>query len=133
MGVGKERIGVYLLMVVLPVFFSCSNRSAPRLPESPAGRMAIAAPDGYANGSAAARNQDGMDHLLREHWEKAAADFGRALEADPDLAPAHFNLALALDQEGKHEEAAEHFRKAIQLAPADPRISGNEVLKKHLR
>jgi len=94
--------------------------------------MAIAAPEGYANESAAARNQDGMDHLLREHWEKAAADFQRALEADPDLAAAHFNLALALDQEGKHEEAAEHFKKASQLAPDDPRISGNLILKKYL-
>jgi Tfp pilus assembly protein PilF len=95
--------------------------------------MAIAAPEGYANATAAARNRDGMDHLLREHWEKAAADFGRALEADPDLAAAHFNLALALDQEGRHEEAAEHFKEAVRLAPADPRISDNEVLKKHLR
>jgi Tfp pilus assembly protein PilF len=133
MNIGKVRIGVYLLMVALPICFSCSNRSAPKLPESPVGRMAIAAPEGYANGSAAARNQDGMDHLLREHWEKAAADFQRAMEADPDLAAAHFNLALALDQEGKHQEAAEHFKKALQLAPADPRISGNEILKKHLR
>lgn len=133
MGVGKTRIGLGLLGIFLLVCSSCSNRAAPKLPESPVGRMAIGAPEGYANGSAAARNQDGMDHLLREHWEKAAADFRRALEADPDLAPAHFNLALALDQEGKHEEAAEHYKKAIRLAPDDPRISGNENLKKYLQ
>jgi Tfp pilus assembly protein PilF len=133
MGIGKIPIGMGLLVVVLLVCSSCSNRSAPRLPESPVGRMAIAAPEGYANGSAAARNQDGIDHLLREHWEKAAADFRRALETDPDLAAAHFNLALALDQEGKHEEAAEHFKKAIQLDPSDPMLSGNEILKKHLQ
>jgi len=133
MGIGKIRIGIGLLVIVLLVCTSCSGRAGPKLPESPVGRMAIAAPDGYVNGSAAARNQDGMDHLLREHWEKAAADFQRALEADPDLAAAHFNLALALDQEGKHEEAAQHFKKSIQLAPSDPRISGNETLKKHLQ
>ena len=133
MSSGKVRIGMGLLVIVLLVCSSCSNRSAPRLPESPVGRMAIAVPEGYANGSAAARNQDGMDHLLRDHWEKAAADFQRALEADPGLAAAHFNLALALDQEGKHEEAAIHFKKAILLAPSDPRISGNEILRKPLQ
>lgn len=133
MNVGKVRFGVRLLVVALLVCSSCSNGSMPRLPESPVGKMAITPSGGYANRSAAARNQDGIDHLLREHWEKAAADFRRALEADPNLAAAHFNLALALDQEGKHEEAAEHFKKAVLLAPDDPRISGNEILKKHLR
>ncbi|HUK57460.1 MAG TPA: tetratricopeptide repeat protein [Nitrospiria bacterium] len=133
MSAAKVRVGVFLLAVALLICCSCSSRSGPRLPESPAGRMAIPAPEGYANRSAAARNEDGMDHLLREHWEKAAADFRRALEADPDFAAAHFNLALALDREGKREEAAEQFKQALRLAPADARIRENEVLKKDLQ
>lgn len=127
------HVGVGLLSVVLLLGSSCSDRSMPKLPESATGRMALSTPEGYANRTAAARNQDGIDHLLREHWKKAAADFRRALKADPDLAAAHFNLALALDREGKDAEAAEQFKKAIQLAPADSRIAQNEILKKHLQ
>lgn len=116
----------------LLVLSSCDLEFGPKLERSPIGEMALSAPEGYGNKTAAARNQDGIDHLLREHWKKAAADFRRALEADPSLAAAHFNLALALDQDGNHDEAAAHFKKAVELAPADPRITGNEILKKYL-
>ncbi|HEY5595486.1 MAG TPA: tetratricopeptide repeat protein [Nitrospiria bacterium] len=117
--------GIFLLS-------SCSLEAGPKLEKSPIGEMAIAAEEGYGNKTAAARNQDGIDHLLREHWRKAEADFGRALEADPNLAAAHFNLALSLDQQEKRKEAADHFKKAAELAPDDPRIRGNEILKKYL-
>ena len=111
---------------------SCTIEAGPQLGKSPAGEMAITAPEGRGNKTAAERNQDGIDHLLREHWRKAEADFNRALEADPNLAAAHFNLALSLDQQEKRREAAGHFKKAAELAPDDPRIRENEILKKYL-
>jgi Flp pilus assembly protein TadD len=94
--------------------------------------MVLEAPEGYVNKAAARKNDDGVDHFVREHWRKAAADFRRALEADPNLAVARFNLALSLDQLGEHAEATEHFRKARELAPDDTRIFGNEILKSYL-
>lgn len=132
MAAGEIRSGGGLLLIGLLILSSCSAESGPRLEKSPIGEMAITAPEGYGNKTAAARNQDGIDHLLREHWRKAEADFGRALEADPNLAAAHFNLALSLDQQEKRAEAARHFKKAVELVPDDPRFRGNEILKKYL-
>jgi Tfp pilus assembly protein PilF len=114
------------------VLSACSFEAGPKLQKSPIGEMAIGAPEGYGNKTAAARNQDGIDHLLREHWRKAEADFDRALEADPDLAAAHFNLALSLDQQEKRTEAGMHFKKAVALAPRDHQIRENDILKKYL-
>ncbi|HEY4484801.1 MAG TPA: tetratricopeptide repeat protein [Nitrospiria bacterium] len=112
---------------------ACEPTGGPRLVESPVGGMALEAPEGYRNKAAAGWNGDGIEHLRREHWKKAEADFGRALEADPNLAAAHFNIALALDQQERHAEAAGHFKAALELAPQDPRLSESAVLRKHLQ
>lgn len=120
-------------MILLLAVAACGPPDGPRLVESPVGRMAIDEPEGYANRTAAGWNGDGIEHLRREHWKKAEADFGRALAADPKLAAAHFNIALALDQQERHAEAAEHFKAALELQPRDPRIAENPVLRKHLQ
>jgi len=121
-----------LLFAGFLVCVSCSSDSMPKLEKSPVGEMAIEAPGGYANRSAAARNQDGIDHLLREHWRKAEADFGRALESDPKFAAAHFNLGLSLDQQGRKEEAGREFHAALDLEPENRKITDNKILKSYL-
>lgn len=130
---GTICVGVSLFAAAFLLCVSCTQNSLPRLERSPIGEMAIGAPEGYENKTAAARNQDGIDHLLREHWRKAEADFDRALEGDPNLAAAHFNLALALDQQKKFEEATQHFKKAVELDPGDPRMTENRILKVHFK
>jgi len=49
--------------------------------------------------------------------ENAIAQFRAALAATPDYAPAHFELGLALQQQGKKEEARQEFEKAASLDP----------------
>jgi len=49
--------------------------------------------------------------------ENAIAQFRAALAATPDYAPAHFELGLALQQQGKKEEARQEFEKATSLDP----------------
>ncbi len=70
---------------------------------------------------------------MRQRELFLAADFRRAIDADPGLVVAHFNLALSLNELGKHAEATEHFRKAMGLPPEDRRISDNEILRSHLK
>ena len=48
--------------------------------------------------------------------DEAIADLNRAVEIDPSFAPAWANLGIVLDQQGKLDEAAASFQKAIQYA-----------------
>jgi Flp pilus assembly protein TadD len=128
-GALRSLIGAAAVSAAL---ISCTSYSDDGYGRNPAAKMAVRSPEGYPNGKAAARNNDGIDHLGWEHWRKAAADFNRAIEADPGMAAAHFNLALALDRLGRHDEARAEFRTALDLAPDDPRIAENEILKKNL-
>lgn len=77
-------------------------------------------------------NDEGVSHYKQEHWDVAEVHFRKAVEADPSLAVAHFNLALALDKLNKHGEATQHFKKALELAPKDPQIAQSKILNAHV-
>jgi Flp pilus assembly protein TadD len=49
--------------------------------------------------------------------EGAISQFRSAIQSLPAFAPAHYQLALALQRKGNSEEAASEFRKAAELDP----------------
>jgi tetratricopeptide (TPR) repeat protein len=57
--------------------------------------------------------------LSRNESAKAVADCTTALKLMPGSAWGYSTLALALMQQGRHEEAATSASKALQIAPAD--------------
>ena len=60
------------------------------------------------------------NRLFREgRWEGARQQFQAAVQAQPDLAEAHYNLALAMDHLGDRDGAKPHFIKAANLAPGE--------------
>lgn len=77
-------------------------------------------------------NVEGISHVKEGHWDVAAKHFEEAVKADPNFAEAHYNLALALHNLGRHEEAIEHFKTAKKLAPKNVMIQKSEVLNQHL-
>ena len=79
-----------------------------------------------------ADNDEGVGHYKQGHWDVAKDWFTKAVKADANLAEAHYNLALSLDKMGKHEDATAAFKKAADLAPANPAIKDSPILKKHL-
>ncbi|MBX3330243.1 MAG: tetratricopeptide repeat protein [Nitrospira sp.] len=81
----------------------------------------LSAPPG-SNATAAQHNSNGIVHYEMEHWSIAKDHFASAIEADPSLAEAHFNLGLALDKLNLQSEATTHFKKAAELAPANNAI-----------
>lgn len=59
-----------------------------------------------------------LGNLLAPEDPRAAIPFFlAAIELQPNLPQAHFNLALALVQNGQPENAIAHFEKAVSLAP----------------
>lgn len=130
-GYSKALIGI--AVVLLFGLVSCYGGPSGGGPQrSPAVGMALDSPKGFSNKDAAAKNDEGVGHLKQEHWDTSVTFFRDAIAMSPNMAEAHFNLGLALDQMGSHQDAGEHFKTAKELAPNNPKIAENEILKKHL-
>ena len=63
--------------------------------------------------------------LKKNQYAAAAAEWSKALELEPDEAPAHNNLGLALVNTGKADEGIAHYRKALELSPGYPEAHNN--------
>lgn len=68
--------------------------------------------------------QGGRVHMIRgklalegKKYEEAAAEFRKAIEAEPESVPAHVNLGAALTQLGDPKGAAEQFARALSIDP----------------
>lgn len=82
-----------------------------------------------SNKEAAAKDNEGADHLVQKHYGVASRHLNEAIAAKGDFAEAHFNLAIAYDGMGKHSEATEAFKKAKKFGGNNPEIVENEILK----
>jgi len=72
------------------------------------------------------------NRLFREgRWEGARQQFESAVRAEPDLAEAHYNLALAMDHMGDQAGAKPHFIKAANLAPGNKVIWDSPPLRRY--
>lgn len=58
----------------------------------------------------------GRMHLAQGRYAEAAREFSRALESQPSSRD-HNNLGVALQKQGRPDEAIEHYRSAIALTP----------------
>lgn len=86
------------------------------------------AADSKANES----NNQGIEAYKGEDLEKAHGSFAQAVEADPESAEAHYNLALVMDKMGEHRAAAKEFKKAQDLGKDNPDIQNSKILKDHV-
>ncbi|MEC4672722.1 MAG: tetratricopeptide repeat protein [Nitrospirota bacterium] len=77
-------------------------------------------------------NLEGIKHFNSGQWEEAKVEFERAVQADANLAEAHFNLALSLHKIGQHDEAKQEFKISGELAPKSKQIVDAPVYRNHL-
>ena len=76
-------------------------------------------------------NDEGVEHGQQGHWDVAEQSFRKAIETDDSLAEAYFNLGIALEKQGKQDEALKAYKKAASLAPTNKLITESEVIKRH--
>ncbi|MBL8984855.1 MAG: tetratricopeptide repeat protein, partial [Gemmatimonadetes bacterium] len=62
-------------------------------------------------------NGVGLVLMELKRFSDARNAFARAVEADPQCAPAHYNLGFALSQLGAFDEALRETRRALELDP----------------
>ena len=74
-----------------------------------------------ADGAAVANLNLGAAYFRQGQLTLALERLDRALDHDPRLAKAHSTIAMVYDQLGDVDEARDHHRRAIRLAPNDPR------------
>lgn len=64
-------------------------------------------------------------HAQARYWKDSVTLWTRTLARTPQSYVAHCNLGIALADEGKPEEALQHFKQALQINPDDARSVNN--------
>ena len=113
-------IDVWLVLTLCFVLGSCAKTSGP-LATLP-----------MANPAVSELNLAGIQEYNNGRWEAAREKFELALQADPHLPEAHFNLALSLHKLELHDQATTHFRQAGKLAPQNKEIINSAIYRNHL-
>lgn len=72
----------------------------------------------------------GTEYILEKDHEKAEKYLRKAIELKPEYGDAHYNLAECLRLQGNIEEAADHFKEAMEL---DPRLEEKFMKKLNLQ
>lgn len=102
----------FLLLTALLAGCAGSKASAVTILPAPAGTSTKAAP----------LMSEGDRLATAKDWAAASEAYRTAVAAQPDLAEAHYNLAVCLDRLGDKAEAKKHYMTAANLAP------GNKVI-----
>ncbi|HET6370413.1 MAG TPA: tetratricopeptide repeat protein [Nitrospiria bacterium] len=125
------RYGFFTMLVAFLIAFLVQGAGADEMKGKKEKKVypALEAP---ADSAGQAHNSEGVAAYNQKEWESAEDHFRSAINADGNLAQAHYNLALTLDMQGKHKDAAMEFDKALKLAPNDTAIADSPILKRHL-
>lgn len=96
------------------------------------GRMetALSAPPKAAPPAAAA-NEEGIKLFYAHQWEAAKAKFEAAIQAQPALAEAHYNLGLVYQELGDGRAARKKFIEAANMAPGNKAIWDSPALREY--
>lgn len=80
---------------------------------------------------AAAAVEEGNRLFDSRDWQAAKAQYEAAIQAQPTLAEAHYNLGQTLIKLGDKETAKHHYIEAANLAPGNKVIWNSPPLRKH--
>lgn len=69
--------------------------------------------------------EGGVEFLKQERYAEAIQLFEKSIQEWPDYATAHYNLAVALQNQGRLTDAIDAYRKALSLQPDYPEAYNN--------
>ncbi len=75
--------------------------------------------------AARANTSLGLNYMRQGNYELALEKLRRAVDQGPELAEAHSAIALVYGRLGESLDADRHYRRALQLSPADPDVQNN--------
>ncbi len=102
------------LLMIAGMLSGCAS------PKAPPTTVLAAPTDTSAKASPFMREGDRL--FQAKDWAGASQAYQSAVGVQPDLAEAHYNLAVVLDRMGNKSEAKKHYVTAANLAP------GNKVI-----
>jgi len=88
-------------------------------------------PPEHATSLAAQQILEGNLRFAEHRWTAARGKYEEAIQAQPKLAEAHYNLGLALYRKGPVAAARPHFIEAANLAPGHPVIWNSPPFRKY--
>jgi len=111
------ELKIYLVLILFLIIAGCASHNQHHHEEQPTLR-----PPENADSVAAQALLEGNRFFSDHQWTAAIKKYKKAIQTQPSLAEAHYNLAVTLDQQGRFSESRLHYRKAADLAP------GNKVI-----
>jgi type IV pilus assembly protein PilF len=78
-----------------------------------------------ASAAADANTQMGVEFLRKGDYEQSRAKLEKALELEPDYAPAHDAIAVLYEKVGEDKLAEKHYKKSLRLNPDSSRAHNN--------
>ncbi len=88
-------------------------------------------PPEHATPLAAQLILEGNQRFAEHRWTAAIGTYEEAIQAQPKLAEAHYNLGLTLYRKGPVSASRPHFIKAANLAPGHPVIWNAPPFRKY--
>lgn len=116
------RILAYVVSVMCLGISSCATTT-------PTPQPTLQAPSGTSPEVVAVLHE-GNERFAQGRWGAAQIYYERAIQLAPQLAEAHYNLALVLERLGRHEEARDHYIEAANLAPGHKVIWNSPPLRR---
>jgi len=110
MGRGFIGLGIFCIMLICVVAF---RRVQPAKDDEEEGR------EEEQKENADAYHKGGYTYGEKGEYEKAIADYNKAIELNPNDADAYYNRGCTYGETGEYEKAIADFDKVIQLNPSD--------------
>lgn len=75
--------------------------------------------------AAQANTQMGVEYLRKGNYEQSRVKLEKALELEPDYAPAHDAIAVLYEKVGEYGLAEKHYKQSLKLKPDSARAHNN--------